>query len=82
VLSQPDVQNLALMELVVHGWDAATGAGVRYEADPAAVSSVHRFTAIVADDGQRAAGLFGPAVAVPAGVDELTRMLAHLGRTP
>jgi uncharacterized protein (TIGR03086 family) len=73
--------NLALMELVVHGWDAATGAGVSYRPDPAAVASVQRFTAMVVDDGQRAAGLFGPALAVPDEADELTRLLGHLGRT-
>jgi uncharacterized protein (TIGR03086 family) len=73
--------NLALMELVVHGWDAAAGAGVPYHADPVAVASIHRFTSLVVDDGQRAAGLFGPALPVPADVDELTQMLAHLGRT-
>jgi uncharacterized protein (TIGR03086 family) len=72
--------NLALMELVVHGWDVATGAGVPYQADPVAVASVHRFTSLVVDDSQRTAGLFGPAQPVPADVDEVTQMLAHLGR--
>jgi uncharacterized protein (TIGR03086 family) len=73
--------NLALMELVVHGWDVAAGAGVPYRPDPVAVASIHRFTTLVIDDGQRAAGLFGPALPVPADVDELSQMLAHLGRT-
>jgi uncharacterized protein (TIGR03086 family) len=73
--------NLALMELVVHGGDVAAGAGVPYRPDPAAVASIHRFTRLVIDDGQRAAGLFGPALPVPAESDDLTQMLAHLGRT-
>jgi uncharacterized protein (TIGR03086 family) len=72
--------NLALMELVVHGWDVAAGAGVPYQPDPVAVACVHRFTTLVIDDGQRAAGLFGPALPVPADIEELAQMLAHLGR--
>ncbi|HEY3259496.1 MAG TPA: TIGR03086 family metal-binding protein [Pseudonocardiaceae bacterium] len=72
--------NLCLLESLVHGWDLATGAGVDYQPDDAVIAAVHGFASSAIGDDQRERGLFGPAVAIDAGADQLTILLGHLGR--
>ena len=59
---------VALNEVVVHGWDLAVATGRPYDPDPAAVETCLAFVSSfeppeggAADDG----GLFGPPVPVP-----------------
>jgi uncharacterized protein (TIGR03086 family) len=75
------IGTIATMETLVHGWDVATGAGVAYRPDEAVVVTVHAFATAVVDAGQRAKGLFGPAVATGPDAGRLTALLGHLGRS-
>ena len=73
---------VALNEVVVHGWDLAVATGQRYAVDPAAVYAcrtfVESFDAPAGDD----AGLFGPPVDVPETAPELDRLVGAAGRRP
>jgi uncharacterized protein (TIGR03086 family) len=71
---------LSLLESLVHGWDLARGAGVRYQPDDAVVAAVHEFAGQAIGDAERAAGLFGPPLPTAADADRFTALLGHLGR--
>jgi uncharacterized protein (TIGR03086 family) len=72
--------NIGLLESLVHGWDIATGAGLDYRPDDDAVAAVREFAGAAIGDEQRRNGLFGPALPTHAHAEDLTRLLAHLGR--
>lgn len=76
-----DLLDTYVLELLVHAWDLAqaTGQDVSLDSD-----LVHRAfaTAQVIGASMRAEGLIGPALIPPRGSDELTRLLAFLGRRP
>jgi uncharacterized protein (TIGR03086 family) len=76
---------VALNEVVVHGWDVAVATGRDYEPDPAAVEVCLAFVSSFeppegdpADDD----GLFGPPVPVPDDAPALDRLLGAAGRDP
>ena len=81
-LPAPVAAQVALNELVVHGWDLAQATGRPYDADPVAVAVctdfVASFDAPADDDG----GLFGPPVTVPATADPIDRLVGLTGRRP
>jgi uncharacterized protein (TIGR03086 family) len=64
---------------VIHGWDLARAVGADEALDPELVQFVYDFMAPQVDQW-RAAGVFGPAVDVPADADLATRLLAITGR--
>ncbi len=66
---------------VIHAWDLARGTGGDDRLDPELVEFVHGFLAPQVDQW-RAAGVFGPAVDVPADADLQTKLLAVTGRRP
>jgi uncharacterized protein (TIGR03086 family) len=66
---------------VIHAWDLARGTGGEDRLDPELVEFVHGFLAPQVDQW-RAAGVFGPAVDVPADADLQTKLLAVTGRRP
>lgn len=68
------------VDLVVHGWDIANGAGIDDAIPAEDIEFVHDF---VKDKGDmlRSPGGFGPEAQVPADSDDQTRLLAFLGRT-
>jgi uncharacterized protein (TIGR03086 family) len=69
-----------LLDLVVHGWDLAKGAGQDEAMDPAALAHLLPFvTANV--DSWKDAGIFAPPVQT-ASTDPQDRLLALLGRDP
>lgn len=69
-----------LVDLTVHGWDLASGAGVRYEPHPDAVAACLSYEVPrVGDAG--IPGIFRPPVASDS-QNPLDRLLALLGRTP
>lgn len=72
--------NICLMESVVHSWDIARGAGLPFEAGDDLVVAVREFAAVTINDASRAAGRFGPAVAVPPEAPAFVALLGHLGR--
>jgi uncharacterized protein (TIGR03086 family) len=70
----------AVMELLVHTWDLAQATGVRIELDPL----VARFVAAWMEPMDELIGgpvAFGPKVMSPAGSDDVTKLMAFLGRT-
>lgn len=73
--------NVALTEVVLHGWDVAraTGQDFRVDADVADVVLAH--LASFAADGP-VEGLFGPVVPVPDDAPALDRALGLSGRDP
>ncbi|MDX6429841.1 MAG: hypothetical protein QOE54_2207, partial [Streptosporangiaceae bacterium] len=68
-----------ILELLVHSWDLAQATGQMARLDPDLVH--HAFaTAQVVAPALRADGRLGPPLAPPARADELTRLLAFMGR--
>ncbi len=73
---------VALNEVVVHGWDLARATGQPYAPDAAAVATCLAFASsfeVPADEGQ---GPFGPPVPVPDDAPALDRLAAATGRRP
>lgn len=68
-------------DVVIHTWDLARAVGGDEHLDDELVAEVAAFI-LPQVDGWRAAGVFGPAVDVPAGADAQSRLLAQTGRTP
>ncbi|MBO0827614.1 MAG: TIGR03086 family protein [Streptosporangiales bacterium] len=66
-------------DLLIHGWDLASGAGVhaRIDADRVAALSAWAHRGLV-----RRPGFFGPELRAPDGADEQARLIAFLGRDP
>jgi uncharacterized protein (TIGR03086 family) len=73
---------VALNELLVHGWDLARATGRPYQPDPVAVAAVHRFVTPLAMMDPEGSGAFAPPVPLTEGASELDEVLAHNGRAP
>jgi uncharacterized protein (TIGR03086 family) len=74
---------VVLDELIVHGWDIARSTGQPFEADDAYLLEVEAAVGQLRGGNDGAIpGLFGPAVALPAGASPLERVLALTGRDP
>jgi uncharacterized protein (TIGR03086 family) len=71
------------MDLMVHGWDIARGAGLA-DLEPFDPDDMARCIAgyETLGDTVRMAGIFGPAIDVPADASDQDRFLAWTGRTP
>jgi uncharacterized protein (TIGR03086 family) len=67
------------VDLAVHAWDLARGAGLDDRLDPALVEGLGPYVEAHAADFA-ASGLFAGPADVPADADRQTRLLAHLGR--
>ena len=65
----------------VHAWDLARAIGADERLDPDLVAFAYEFLAPQVD-GWRGAGVFGPAVELPAGADSQSTLLALTGRRP
>jgi uncharacterized protein (TIGR03086 family) len=66
-------------DLTVHAWDLARAVGGVTQLDPELVATALRYAEERLRDGG-VPGLIAPAVAVPAGADPQTRLLARFGR--
>jgi len=75
---------VALDELVLHGWDLASGTEQPFACDPASTQACFAFTSKSAEPGEEAGreGVFGPVVDVPATAPLLDRALGFSGRDP
>lgn len=75
---------IALNELVLHGWDVASAAGLPYDCDPQALDVSMEFVSMMSTPGEEAGreGLFGPVVDVPSDAPLLDRVLGLSGRDP
>ena len=67
--------DISLSESLVHGWDLATGAGLRYDPDPEVVAVVAGFP-----EGPSVPGFFADPVPVPADAPRFVALLGRLGR--
>jgi uncharacterized protein (TIGR03086 family) len=72
------------MDLAVHGWDVARGAGLSHleRLHPDDVAHAQAKLSDIAGDTVRMAGIFGDPVEVPADASEQDRFLAWTGRRP
>ena len=72
--------NVALAEVVIHGWDVARTIGAPYDADAATLDAclahLAQFDPVGTD------GMFGPAVPVADDADDLDKVVALSGRDP
>lgn len=68
-------------DVVIHSWDLARAIGGDEHLDDDLVAAVEAFMSPQVE-GWRSAGVFGPAVEVPADADAQTRLLAQTGRMP
>lgn len=72
--------NVALAEVVIHGWDVARATGQSYRSDPASLQACHAHLRQFDPAGTE--GMFGPAVRVADDADTLDRVVALSGRDP
>jgi uncharacterized protein (TIGR03086 family) len=72
---------IALTELVVHGWDLAKATGQPFDLPEATLRACFDHVAAFVPNAP-VAGLWGPAVEVPADASLLDRTVAITGRTP
>ena len=80
-LPAPVMGNMIVGELAVHGWDLAAATGQRLEL-PADLLAHLRDTVFAGVEQGREMGMYGSAVAVPAGAPALDRILGLTGRDP
>lgn len=75
---------VAVDELVLHGWDLASATQQPYACDPTSLEAVDAFTAAMSEPEQEEGreGLFGPVVDVPADASTWHRALGRSGRDP
>src|SRR5204863_355359 len=67
------------IDVLVHGWDLAVGSGQDATLDPVLVEACRQVLEPQVG-GFRAAGVFGPEIAVPPDASAQTRFLAMVGR--
>src|SRR5205809_405733 len=67
------------IDVLVHGWDLAVGSGQDATLDPVLVEACRQVLEPQVG-GFRAAGVFGPEIAVPPDAPAQTRFLAMVGR--
>ena len=74
----------AANELVVHGWDLASGSGQQLAVDDDALAPCREFVAMMSGPGSEEARgeAFGPALRAPAGASALDEVIAGNGRDP
>jgi uncharacterized protein (TIGR03086 family) len=74
---------VAINEVVVHGWDIAVATGHDYACDGELVEAAFSFvrSAVERNPGG-SQGLFGPPVAVPADAPAFDKLIAATGRDP
>lgn len=70
------------MDVLVHTWDLATATGQAHGIEPQLAEACAAMFLPDMPEGGRAAGIVGPAVAVPADAPALDRLLGAMGRHP
>ncbi|WP_043630015.1 TIGR03086 family metal-binding protein [Nonomuraea candida] len=80
-LPKPVLANMALTDLVAHGWDLSRATGLPYEVDEETAGTLLAVATQMAPKG-REQGAFGPEVPVPADAPALDRFLGLIGRDP
>ena len=72
--------NVALAEVVIHGWDVARAIGAPYDSDPATLQAC--LAHLEQFDPAGTEGMFGPAVPTADSAGDLDRVIAMSGRDP
>jgi uncharacterized protein (TIGR03086 family) len=72
--------NVALAEVVIHGWDVARAIGAPYDSDPATLRAC--LAHLEQFDPAGTEGMFGPAVPIADSAPDLDRVIALSGRDP
>ncbi|UBU11068.1 TIGR03086 family metal-binding protein [Nonomuraea gerenzanensis] len=80
-LPRPVLADMALTDLVAHGWDLSRATGLGYEVDEETAAALLAFAERMAPTG-RERGAFGAEVPVPADAPALDRFLGLIGRDP
>ncbi|MGV9316479.1 TIGR03086 family metal-binding protein [Streptomyces sp. NPDC003691] len=73
---------VALNELVVHGWDLARATGQPYDPPEAGLRVSYEMLAATGDDDPMRGTIFGPVVPVPGSAPLLDRVIGLSGRDP
>lgn len=75
---------VALNELVIHGWDVARATGQPFHCDPDSLDATMAFVSAMSVPGEEAGreGLFGPVVEVPDSAPSIDRVIGLSGRHP
>ncbi len=73
---------LPAMDMVVHGWDLARATGQQLAWDPDLVADTLTFCEATFTTPEFRGKDFAPPVAVPDDADDITRLVAFLGRNP
>lgn len=83
-MSGEEAGQVAVNEVVTHGWDLAVSTGQEYAVDAASVAAATAFVSLFSGPGteEMRGDAFGPEVAPPAGADALERLIAMNGRDP
>ncbi|MQA84576.1 MAG: TIGR03086 family protein [Streptosporangiales bacterium] len=80
-LPAAEAGQIAMNELVIHGWDLARATGQPFECDPRSAEAVFAFMSrSAAAEGRE--GMFGPVVEVPADASLFDRAVGLSGRDP
>jgi uncharacterized protein (TIGR03086 family) len=74
--------NVAIFDVTIHAWDLAKATGQSTDFAPDVSDAAYRVAQTMLSDEWRAAGMFGPAVAVAADAPAADRLAALAGRTP
>jgi uncharacterized protein (TIGR03086 family) len=80
-LPAAEAGQVAMNELVIHGWDLARATGQDYAPDTASLQVAYELLAASTDPESRQ-GIFGPVVDVPADAPLLDRAIGLSGRDP
>lgn len=75
------IGEMAVAEVLTHGWDLAAATGQPLKVDEDAATAVHRFMVETGELGRQGAA-YGPEVAVPAEAPTFDRALGLSGRDP
>ena len=80
----PAAGQVAVDELVIHGWDLARSTRQPFSCDPASLQASLEFVTMTQQqtDGAGREGLFGPAVEVPPDAPVIDRIIGLSGRDP
>jgi uncharacterized protein (TIGR03086 family) len=74
---------VAMDEVIVHGWDLAVATGHDYSCQNESLQAAYEFVqSAVAQNPDGSPGLFGPPVTVPGSAPPLDRLLGLTGRDP
>lgn len=75
---------VAVNEVVTHGWDLAVATGQEYAVDAESVAAATAFVSLFSGPGSEdmRGDAFGPEVAPPAGASALEELIALTGRDP